>query len=482
MERTREARGGLGVWLAVALSAPAAAWAIPSPIWTEDGVAQDQSMGRSVTRMADVTGDGVPDVAVGSSGTGGAGGLYDGRVEVLDGATGARLWFRDATNNEEDTIGFSVGTVGDTNGDGTPEIIVGAPEGEGALGTFHGGRAFVLDGATGATVCEVANDETFSEFGFSVAGAGDVDNDGVPDFVVGAPGEPFSLPNNERGYIYVYSGATCDELWYSRGIAAHHRFGHSVAAAGDMNGDGNDDVLVGAPGDGSFVTIGIAYVIEKLPAPPFGTPVYTYNGFNAGDRFGLSVAGMRRDVTGTADLDVAIGAPGYDSGGFTDNGRVYVYSGGTLTWVYDGWLDNANFGRVVAEGGDLTGDGVRDVLVSSLTATGGRVSAFSGASGGIFGSADGGQAGNGFGDAIDGLRYDLDGDGNEDFVVGAPFHDGTHTDGGRVLAFTADWSIAPGCAISRGAGLSGGVVLAYLTSLLLPFARLALWRGRSRRS
>lgn len=229
-----------------------------SLIWRFDGT-QDASFGSAVAAVGDVDGDTVPDIAVGadfdSSYTWVAGAVYvfSGRTgQVLLGAGGGQI---------NDAFGFAVDAAGDVNQDGVPDLIVGAPQ----FGGLYPGYAQVLSGADGSVLYTWTGDGPFDEFGFSVAGLGDVDGDGYPDLAVGADQVWAWL-----GYVRVFSGRTGDLLYAVEG-QGWAGLGYSVAAGGDVNGDGFPDLLAGAPGDDTVsLDAGSAtvYALETLRLQP----------------------------------------------------------------------------------------------------------------------------------------------------------------------------------------------------------------------
>ena len=262
-----------------------------------------------------------------------------------------------------DFFGWSVSEAGDIDKDGYAELIVGAPENnKGGLGT---GRAYVFSGQTGALlytfIGEATGAYTGDALGYSVSGAGDVDNDGYADLVVGAPNG--GLVGSAAGRVYVYSGQTGARLHTFTGEAVNDFFGRSVSGAGDINNDGYADLIVGAASnDVAGALAGRAYVYSGQS----GALLYTFTGEAAGDALGYSVSGAG-DVNNDGCADLIVGAAFNGVGG--DNaGRVYVYSGqsGALLLTCTGEAAGDQFGWSVSGAADINNDGSADVVVGAI--------------------------------------------------------------------------------------------------------------------
>lgn len=312
-----------------------------------------------------------------------------GRAFVFDRVSGA-LVHTFIGEQAGDKFGAAVAAIGDLTGDGSSEFLVGAPGFDDGLNEDVG-RAYVFSGATGQTLHVLTGEQAGDWFGFSAGRAGDVNGDGVGDFVVGAR-TPF---NGRPGFAYVYSGATGQIIHVLEGEAPGTHFGFAVAGApghsagpiggsGDVNGDGFDDIVVGAPFHPAVGFFGgRAYVFSGSD----GSLLHTFTGEAGSNFFGISVA-IAGDVNGDGHADVLIGADANSAGG-TNAGRAYVFSGkdGSLLHVFTGTEVRGRLGRGVSAAGDVNGDGHADLLVGQpapLIAGGsgtGRAFIFSGASG-----------------------------------------------------------------------------------------------------
>ncbi|MBZ0266877.1 T9SS type A sorting domain-containing protein, partial [bacterium] len=269
-----------------------------------------------------------------------------------------------------DYFGIAVAGAGDVNGDGFDDVLVSGYGND--SGGSNAGQAYVFFGGLAADAVadlvftgEAANDY----FGVSVGGAGDVNGDGFDDVIVGAYANDAGGSAAGRAYVF-HCGPAGDDVadLIFTGAASLDGLGTSVASAGDVNGDGYDDVIVGANGsDAGGGNAGRAYVYLGGPAAD-GVADVVLTGEAAGDNLGRSVAGAG-DVNGDGFADVIVGAYSSDAGG-VNAGRAYVYHGGpapdavadrTLT----GTVAGEQFGFSVAGAGDGNGDGLGDVLVGA---------------------------------------------------------------------------------------------------------------------
>ncbi|OUJ76146.1 hypothetical protein BXP70_02415 [Hymenobacter crusticola] len=377
--------------------------------------------GRSVAGLGDVNGDGYADILIGADGNTGQGHAY----LYLGSRTGVSANPQSVLENPG-RFGRSVAAAGDVNGDGYADAIVGAPAYNGNGATFlYLGSSTGLASAPSSTLLSPAT--SGDQFGFSVAGAGDVNGDGYADVVVGT-----YRPDYLRGRAYVYLGsstglgATPSTLMTDPTIEDKN-FGSCVAAAGDVNGDGYADVLIGSPSTNDLK--GRTYVYQGSAAGVSATPTTTLNDPTATryDQFGFSAAGIG-DVNGDGYADVLIGAWGSNN----SNGSAHLYLGSTATL-----LTNANatftasgaasFGYTVASAGDVNGDGYADVLIGAnrTASSQGRAYLYLGSSSGLGTTAaatlsDPTATNNDqFGYGLAGVG-DVNGDGYADIIVSAP--------------------------------------------------------------
>ncbi|GMU60562.1 MAG: hypothetical protein AMXMBFR34_23250 [Myxococcaceae bacterium] len=501
----------------------------PLPLQIIPGPDSAGRFGEAVACVPDVDGDRFDDLVVGAPNSSTGGISSTGVVYVFSGALGgpassARLSFRGEGLGER--VGTSVASAGDTNGDGRAELLVGAPgfAGRGQVMVLHvkdeGGP---LSKATFVEGEQPQNPlATLSGFGASVAALGDVDGDGTLDFAVGAPD---SDDGSGALFLYSLSGSTLSPRGAYRGSAAS-RLGVSVSGPGDVNGDGFADLLAGSPGYQPAGSADRGAALVYLGGPQglrAGPLVRQAAGLGLTAGFGLAVSGAG-DVDGDGFADVVIGAP-FALDGTKPTGGVHVFQGlargpsvefSTLELQQpapavaavgdvngDGFEDFAagtpgggsnpggvvvawghgnpgmnftftstespdstsRFGACVAAAGDVNGDGFADVLVGappSAAATESSAWLFLGTADGLrpqpwsFKSR---ALGDRLGDAVAGLG-DVNGDGYDDVAIGAPAANGT----GAVYGFfggpqgpgsSPDWIISgPGIGAFFGAAIA----------------------------
>ena len=417
--------------------------------WTAEGDQQGAEFGTRVGTAGDVNGDGYSDVIVGAPGYDN-GQANEGRVYVylggLSGLSACAAW---TAESDQDYVNFgvSVGTAGDVNGDGYSDVIVGANNY--SNGQTYEGRAYVyLGGPSGLSVSAgwtAESDQTEAHFGDSVGTAGDVNGDGYSDVIVGADWYDNGQANEGRAYVYLGgpSGLTASAGWTAEGDQEQAYFGNSVGTAGDVNGDGYSDVIVGAMFyDNGQADEGRAYVYLGGPSGLSATTGWTAEGNQESALFGIFV-GTAGDVNGDGYSDIIVGAYGYDNGQ-ANEGRAYVYLGGpggisaTAEWTAESDQEDTAFGRSVGTAGDVNGDGFSDVIVGAPWFGNGRAYVYLGGPSGIPASAgwtaESGQANANFGYSV-GTAGDVNGDGYSDVIVGADRYSNGQYEEGRAYVY-----------------------------------------------
>ena len=418
--------------------------------------------GWSVSGVGDVNGDGFDDFIVGASDDDDNGG-NSGSARVFSGMDGSVLYTFNG-DSSSDEFGFSVSGAGDVNGDGFDDFIVGAlfddNNGSGS------GSARVFSGADGSILYTFNGDSAGDQFGFDVSGAGDVNGDGFDDLIVGAHLDDNNGGNS--GSARVFSGVDGSILYTFNGDSSDDRFGVSVSGAGDVNGDGFDDIVVGANrDDNNGSNSGSARVFSGVD----GSTLYTFNGESALHEFGRSVSGAG-DVNGDGFDDIIVGAPLDNSNGFaTGSARVFSGADGAVLHTYSGNTWNIFFGWSVSDAGDINADGFDDFIVgvfrdddNGLDSGSARV--FSGVDGSVLYTFNGEAAGHQFGTSVSGAG-DLNGDGFDDLIIGT--REGSGLESGSVYIIVSA-AIPDGAQPCPGDATGDGLVdLGDLNSVLSTF-------------
>jgi hypothetical protein len=451
--------------------------------WTAESDQASAQLGVSVATAGDVNGDGFADVIVGAK-------VYDngqtdeGRAFVFHGSATGLSGAPWADPNDADwtaesdqasaQLGVSVATAGDVNGDGFSEVIVGAylhdngQTDEGRAFVFHGSASGLSGGPNagpGDADWTAESDQASAELGISVATAGDVNGDGFADVIVGAHKYDNGPP--DEGSVFVHHGSATGlsptANWTAEGgeLGVGVQLGISVATAGDVNGDGFSEVIVGAPFfDNGQQDEGIAVVYLGSATGLFQEVLWTAESDQADAELGISVA-TAGDVNGDGFSDVIVGAWLYDNGE-TNEGRAFVFHGSATglpqrfadpndaDWTAESDQASVGLGHSVATAGDVNGDGFSDVIVGAPfyhngQSNEGRAFVFHGSASGLSGGPNAGpldadwtaesdqaSANLGFSVATAG---DVNGDGFSDLVVGAPFYDNGQTDEGRAFVY-----------------------------------------------
>jgi hypothetical protein len=349
-----------------------------TPDWIEDGV--NGSFGKRVAGVGDVDGDGYADVAVSADGFDGTF-TNEGRIYVYRGSS-TGLAATPATTRDGVQAGAQLGSglaaAGDVNGDGYADVAAGA-NGWDEGGTANAGQVRVWHGGPGGLAANPSwtftGTQAQESLGADVFAAGDVNGDGFGDLLVGASGWDGGQTDEGRALVFHGSGdgvaATEQVTLGTNDPSGSGTFGWVVASAGDVNADGFSDVIVGAPfhrlGGATWVYLGSATGIGATP------DVEILGSVNDG-QFGFGVAGVG-DVNGDGYDDVAVGAPRnwYDANRDFYAGRVYVYYGGAsgvdaaADFAYPNSsgtiLFDDRFGETICRVGDANGDGFSDFYV-----------------------------------------------------------------------------------------------------------------------
>jgi hypothetical protein len=355
------------------------------PQWQYFGGQEGAEMGYATAAAGDVNGDGYGDIIFGSP-------LYTRETPEGIYREGAAFVFYGAAAGlaeEPDWIsggalkgarfGHALAGIGDLDGDGYDDVVIGAPDYQvdlGDSGTPKSGAIFYYPGSVQGLGSEPAvmilAEGRESGFGYDLASAGDVNGDGYADLIVGAPW--YSSGQDSEGKVYVYYGspAGLNEVadWTYECNMVHAACGYAVASAGDLNGDGYDEVVFGAPTfDGVAEHSGRIYVFFGSAAGLANSEPWLINGWQEDGLLGVSVAGAG-DVNGDGFADLAVGASGQD-GQLPALGAAFVYLGSpnglshAPAWSVFGSQTASNFGASLQPAGDVNMDGFDDLIIGA---------------------------------------------------------------------------------------------------------------------
>jgi hypothetical protein len=371
--------------------------------------------------VPDVNGDGFADLVTTAPGTTGKPGYLFAYLGGVQGVSTSPATF--SLGNEYDSFtNDPVASAGDVNGDGFADVIVGVPHVNGPSASFYlfsGGP----DGLEPIPSVVVGPPGAAGQFGWVVSSAGDVDGDGYADFVVCttvAPNGCF-LYHGGEGALSTVPWATLSSVTLPNGATGN--YGISAASAGDIDGDGYGDLVFGITYPGKYVAVHTGSAAGLSPTPVFLLAPHIPDPIDDDPAFGSSLA-CAGDVNGDGFADVIIGSPG-DGNGYDSTGSTYLYLGSanglsSAPLALDRPTPNtgAAFGAAVSGAGDVDGDGYGDLLAATET----QGYFFFGGPAGPSRAAialPGGQAYFGGQGAIAG-GGDVNGDGFAEVLLGAP--------------------------------------------------------------
>jgi hypothetical protein len=381
--------------------------------------------GFSLGALADIDGDGIADILIGSP-EAGVKTPGPGRVSIVSGKNGS-LIYSVVGEKVGDWFGSCLAPIGDMDGDGIQDFIVGTV----ARSDRSDGYACVYSGKAGKLIFRCAPTPTKKEekhgtgFGEAVAGLGDVDGDGVPDFAIGAPFGPPSAHSDEdaMGQVFVYSGKTGKVIFEIDGDGSSDaevnvrgaKFGSTIVGLPDVDGDGVEDIAIAASGDvhkGSTLGVGCTQIYSSKSRRLLASWV----GKELQGSLGCSMCRIKDvDKDGVDDLV---------AGSFDQFARLYSCKSLKPLWTA-ATLDPGRliegYGASVVSLGDMDGDGISDVGVGCFEGIGGNdyfCTILSGKDGHNLRTYDTDQD-----QVVVGRCGDVDGDGVPDMVLGFPERD-----------------------------------------------------------
>ncbi|HEY3176357.1 MAG TPA: FG-GAP-like repeat-containing protein [Candidatus Polarisedimenticolia bacterium] len=432
----------------------------PLSLWSAEGGRVGGNFGASVA-SGDFNHDGRIDLLVGMPRLSNSF-VSQGEVSVYPGIPGgistSFSWRKQGTQ-ELSEFGVAVAAA-DVNGDGYDDLLVGVPYYDDGLG--GGGAVFVYHGSpTGPATSPaliLGAGQAEAGFGQSVASAGDVNGDGYEDVIVGAPQYDDAFFNEGSAFVYLGSaaGLSSSPSWTASGGQDDAWFGYSVASAGRMTGGPYDAIIVGAPlYDNGESNEGRAFVYPGSASGPLSPAAWTFESDQALSELGRSVASAG-DTNGDGYSEVVVGAPFFDETA-GDEGKAWLFSGSAAglsagaTWSVEGGQAGAMLGASVASAGDVSGDGLVDLMVGAPgyddgLSNNGRLSLYLGGSTGLsFAPAlhlKADRADAGFGEALTAVA-DVNGDGRGEILVGAPTDDNAPADEGWAFLYAGSGALQP---------------------------------------
>lgn len=392
-----------------------------------------ENLGYALANAGDFDSDGRDDVLAGAPGAA-SGGLLTGAVSIYSTATGAPI-VTTFGNQALARFGESVAMLGDTNGDGKPEFLGGAPKYDVSGILVDAGRVSVCNGANGTILYSINGGASGDALGTSLAGGGDVNADGKPDFIVGIPGRDATGSN--AGEIKVINGLNGLTIFTLDGDGAGDKLGTVVSYVGDYNNDGRVDFAATAPFFTTFLSSGLIRIYSGVNGSVLQN-IQIGSAFNEGISF-ASIADMTLDghpemLTGALN-DLA-------SGGAANAGGAYLLDGssGAVLRSHTTNLSDLQIGWAVGAAGDNNKDGVPEYIYVNGNlylggSIGGIVKLVDGFSGAVIAHQPGASAGLELGRSV-AMIHDLSGDGLDEVAAGAPLADGIAIDSGAVFIET----------------------------------------------
>lgn len=386
-------------------------------IYSLNGEQIGDDFGWAAESLGDLDSDGVSDMIIGAP-RHQENGSMTGKIYVYSGADGSLI--ASDSGDPDDRLGWGVSAAGDVNGDGVPDYIAGGiGSRDPSSPNFLKGHVRIYSGAPGHRVLANLEDNVGEGFGYDVAGAGDLNGDGCDEVIIGAPFASYAAFHAGRVYVYSY----CDDtfLWHQDGAGDSDFLGGGVGQVGLVNGDATPDLVAGAWGAGT-ASGGEAYVYAGESGEVLLTLAPEIPG--SGLRFGQFFASAAGDVNNDGTADIYIGDYPARSKGGIGTGEAYVFSGvdGATLYALNGEKHGDGFG-VGRGAGDLNGDGYDDLIIAAYTSSdgataGGKAYLYSGRDGTVMRTITDRITNDNFGvDAL--VLGDVNQDGATDYLITA---------------------------------------------------------------
>ena len=373
------------------------------------GVSDGERMGNDIATLGDLDGDGVEETLIASPYYSAPHATYCGVVRVYSGSSNALL-YEVRGRHAFATLGIAVSEAGDVNFDGVPDFAASL------YGADRAGEVDLYSGVDGSHLRTYTMGQANDSYGWSLDCA-DFDFNGVMDLLIGAPGA-----NDDKGAIQIRSGVTAGVMRQVDGRIREGGMGYVARFAGDFNQDGLQDILVGTPYATSIDHLHCGEVSlisgtgNEILWQDFGFGDFEYMGSSLD-----SIGDLDRDGL----PEFLVGTPGARTRHGIVVGEATVHRGadGSILHQYHGKPENEGegLGGIVRGVGDITGDAIPDYLIASLShsAFPGMVRAYSGATGQLVGKIHGPANGSMFGRALSSAG-DTNGDGRNEFMISSP--------------------------------------------------------------